>query len=287
MSIPGTASAAGTNTGRTLHLAATRGIRCRFGEAENVGRKLWYAINCDFYGMRVPQLMSQPPHVKSLDGDAVPLETGHNIIAVGISLSGLGVFKHPERTDLVSRLRFTSARTAAGIAHVCSAGLVSETRDVFDLVVNGPMRSVVRMRTMNWDSGRGRYASEQRFAAYSSRNHATCSVRFTTLSPVDPCTVVACGIRRRLRTVRSVRCATVLCASCSTQGSTTTSRRGRCPTSCASVLRAQRASVSTDAGWRRVPRVPLRGGTERCPMCRAKARPQETIADQPTMMPCP
>jgi hypothetical protein len=93
--------------------------------------------------------------------------------------------------------RFTPAREAAGVAASFNAGPVSDTRYSFDVVVNGPVRSMVRVRTMNWQSGRGRYEVEQLYTAYAHQSYSTCRVSFPTFQPQVPGAVPAAGIRKR------------------------------------------------------------------------------------------
>lgn len=140
---------------------ATIGSYCRhlipFWESENVGWKLWYYTDCDVFGKRVPQLMSQYLSMENLDGYGVPKEMGSDIMGVGKSLGGGGIalFEQPDAPDVVSRPRFTPARTEAGFDEAWNVGPVSDTRYVFDVVVSGPLRSMIRVKTFNWNTGRG------------------------------------------------------------------------------------------------------------------------------------
>ncbi|MCK5331471.1 MAG: DUF4861 family protein, partial [Candidatus Marinimicrobia bacterium] len=132
------------------------GSYCRhlvpFWESEHVGWKLWYASDCDIYGKRTSQLMSEDLYMKNLDGYGVPYDMGSDIMSVSNSFGGGGicVFEHAAYPDSISRPRFTPAREKQGFRHNFNVGQVSDTRYAFDVVVNGPLRSTIKVKTMNW-----------------------------------------------------------------------------------------------------------------------------------------
>jgi hypothetical protein len=181
---------------------ATIGSYCRhlipFWESENVGWKLWYYTDCDVYGKRVPQLMSQDLSMQNLDGYGVPNDMGSDIMGVGDSLGGGGIvlFEHPESPELVSRPRFTPARTEAGFDQSWNVGPVSDTRYAFDVVINGPLRSMIRVKTFNWDTGNGTYALEQLYTAYTRQSYTTCKVKFSEFLPAEDGVMFGCGIKQ-------------------------------------------------------------------------------------------
>ena len=63
------------------------------------------------------------------------------------------------------------------------------------MVVNGPVRSIVLLRTMNWKSGKGSYELEQYFTAYKNKHYSTCRVKFLEFTPEENATEFGCGIR--------------------------------------------------------------------------------------------
>ncbi len=182
--------------------AATMGSYVRhlvpFWESEYVGWKLWYPADCDVYAKRVPQLITSKLTLENLDGYGVPNPMGSDIMAVGVSLGGGGVmmFDQPDHPDSVSRPRFTPARIKAGIKTPFNTGQLSDSRYSFDIVVNGPLRSIVKVRTFNWNSGNGFYELEQMYTAYTRQNYSTCSVQFTQFKPAQKNGWMGCGIKK-------------------------------------------------------------------------------------------
>ncbi len=169
-----------------------------FWESEHVGWKLWYPTDVDVFGKRKPVLMSQRLYMGNLDGYAVSYEDqafGSDIMSVADSFggAGIGVFEDPGQPAKVSRPRFTPRSDRANNFNGDPA---VDTRYAFEVLVNGPLRSMVRVRTMNWDSGSGRYALEQVYTAYAGQNYATATVRFSQFEPKGPGATFAAGIRK-------------------------------------------------------------------------------------------
>ena len=166
-----------------------------FWESENVGWKLWFPTDIDIYAKRKPLLMSNRLYMGNLDGYGVSAENpdyGADIQSVDDSFGGggIGVFEG----DVLARPRFSPA---ADTEHRFNAGQQSDTRYSFEVLVNGPLRSMVRVRTMNWNTGQGRYAVEQTYTAYAGQNYTTAEVRFPTWEPGAAGADFAVGVRRR------------------------------------------------------------------------------------------
>ncbi len=166
-----------------------------FWESENVGWKLWFPTDIDVYAKRKPLLMSNRLYMGNLDGYGVSAENpdyGADIQSVDDSFGGggIGVFEG----EVLSRPRFTPG---AHLEHRFNAGQHSDTRYAFDVLVNGPLRSKVRIRTMNWNTGQGRYDLEQVYTAYAGQNYSTAEVRFLTWAPGAQGADFAVGVRRR------------------------------------------------------------------------------------------
>jgi Domain of unknown function (DUF4861) len=182
--------------------AATIGSYVRhivpFWENEYVGWKLWYPADCDVYGKRKPQLITSKLSLENLDGYGVPNDMGSDIMGVGQSLGGGGimVFDFKDRNDTASRPRFTPSRKNAGVKTPFNVGQLSDTRYSFDVVVNGPLRSIVKVKTFNWNSGNGVYELEQMYTAYTRQNYSTCQVKFTKFKPKKKNVFFGCGIKR-------------------------------------------------------------------------------------------
>jgi hypothetical protein len=78
-----------------------------------------------------------------------------------------------------------------------NAGQISDTRYAFDVVCNGPMRSAIGVRTMNWKSGVGEYEVEQLYTAYASQSYSTCRVKFSKFETSREGIMLGCGIRKK------------------------------------------------------------------------------------------
>jgi len=182
--------------------AATMGSYVRhivpFWEKEYVGWKLWYPADCDVYGKRKPQLITSKLSLENLDGYGVPNDMGSDIMAVGQSLGGGGVVVFDDAKDAtkVSRPRFTPAKIKAGVKTPFNVGQLSDTPYSFDVVVNGPLRSMVKVRTFNWQSENGFYELEQTCTAYTRQNYSTCQVQFRQFKPNSKMAYFGCGIKK-------------------------------------------------------------------------------------------
>lgn len=169
-----------------------------FWESEAVGWKLWFPTDADVYGKRSPMLMSPRLYGENLDGYAVSRidpKLGSDIMSVDDSFGGggIGVFDDPARPDAVSRPRFTPKSDQE---NRFNGNGLTDTRYAFEVVTNGPLRSMIRVKTMNWDSGRGRYAVEQLYTAYAGQNYSTARVTFKTFAPAAKSAAWAAGIRK-------------------------------------------------------------------------------------------
>ncbi len=181
-----------------------------FWESKHIGWKLWFPTSVDVYGKRKPLLMANRLYMENLDGYAVSLvdpALGSDIQSVDDSFGGggIGLFETPSQPDVVSVPRFTPARAAAGTKENFNAGPVGDTRYAFDVVVNGPVRSMIRVKTMNWRTGKGRHELEQLYTAYANQSYSTCRVRFTQFDPAGPGVLPAAGIRKKPRERHVVR----------------------------------------------------------------------------------
>jgi len=170
-----------------------------FWETEEIGWKLWFHTDIDVFGKRRPLLMSQHLYMDNLDGygvSTVDPAFGSDIMQVNNSFGGggVGVFEDAENRNVVSRPRFTPKYTGTNF----NAGPQSDSRYAFTVLANGPVRSIVRARTFNWDSGNGRYELEQIYSAYAGQSFATSRVTFTKFQPDNAETVFAVGIRKHV-----------------------------------------------------------------------------------------
>lgn len=166
-----------------------------FWESEHVGWKLWFPTDIDIYAKRKAMLMSNRLYIGNLDGYGVAAENpdyGADIQSVDDSFGGggIGVFEG----EALNRPRFSPT---ADLEHRFNAGQQSDTRYAFEVLVNGPLRSMVRVRTMNWNTGQGRYEVEQTYTAYAGQNYSTAEVRFPVWEPGPQGADFAVGVRKR------------------------------------------------------------------------------------------
>ncbi|MEX2574257.1 MAG: DUF4861 family protein, partial [Balneolaceae bacterium] len=169
-----------------------------YWESEFVGWKLWYPTNVDVYAKRTPQLMANHMIQNNLDGYVVPRDMGNDIMFVENTLGGGGIvlFEHSDKPDSISRPRFTAPKKRAGSETRYNIGQLSDTRYSFDVIVNGPLRSMIKARTFNWFSGEGFYELEQTYTAYSRQSYSTVRAEYTQFNPVNRDTKLGAGIRK-------------------------------------------------------------------------------------------
>jgi hypothetical protein len=170
-----------------------------FWESEHIGWKLWFQADIDVFGKRAPVLMSQRMYMENLDGYGVSWidpSFGSDIMQVNDSFGGggIGVFEG-EDAESLARPRYTPKKPEGTSFN---AGPQGDTRYAFTVLTNGPVRSMVRARTLNWDTGNGEYAVEQVYTAYAGESYSTSRVHFTTFKPESPTTDFAVGIRKHL-----------------------------------------------------------------------------------------
>lgn len=169
-----------------------------FWESEAVGWKLWFPTDADVYGKRAPLLMSPRLYGENLDGYAVSRidpKLGSDIMSVDDSFGGggIGVFDDPAKPNAISRPRFTPNSDQE---NRFNGNGLKDTRYAFEVVTNGPLRSIIRVKTMNWDSGRGKYEVEQLYTAFAGQNYSTGRVTFKTFNPKAKGATWAAGIRK-------------------------------------------------------------------------------------------
>ena len=184
---------------------ATIGSYCKhiipWWESENIGWKLWFPTSVDMYGKRKPHLISQHMCIGNLCGyNGIPKvnwEYGSDIMRVSSSFGagGIGLFEFSGMPDSISLPRFTPFKEEKISEANFNEDQLTDTRYSFDVVVNGPLRSMIRVRTMNWNSGSGFYELTQDYTAYTRQSYSTCKVTFQKFFPHQNGVTFACGIR--------------------------------------------------------------------------------------------
>ena len=173
-----------------------------FWESENVGWKIWFANAVDVFAKRKPVLMSNHLYMENLDGygvSAINQDWGTDIQSVAGSFGGgaICLFEDPQEPDAVSMPRFTPTQSQLPFKSSWNAGQLSDTRYAYDVVVNGPVRSIIRIKGMNWNSGKGFYEYEQTYTAYAKQSYTTSRVHFTTFAPEVEGVKPGVGIRKK------------------------------------------------------------------------------------------
>ncbi len=170
-------------------------------ESANIGWKLWFPTSVDMYAKRKPVLMSERMCIDNLCGYyGVPkanFDYGSDIMGVGGSFGagGIGLFELPDVPDSISVPRFTPFKGTKISERNFNEDQITDTRYSFDVVVNGPVRSIIRIRTMNWNTGRGHYELIQDYTAYTNQSYSTCKVTYTSFFPHANGVSFACGIK--------------------------------------------------------------------------------------------
>ncbi len=78
-----------------------------------------------------------------------------------------------------------------------NAGQISDTRYAYEVVVNGPVRSMIKVKTMNWNSGSGSYELEQYYTVYAQQSYTTCRVIYNNFQPKKAGVKMGCGLRKK------------------------------------------------------------------------------------------
>ena len=164
---------------------ANIGSYCRhlmpFWESENVGWKIWFANCVDVYAKRKPMLVSPYLYMDNLDGYGVSEinpDFGSDIQSVAGSMGGgaICLFEYPDHPDSISLPRFTPVQEKLAPGSLWNAGQISDTRYAYEVVVNGPVRSMIRIKTMNWITGAGSYELELIYSVYAGQRYSDCRV---------------------------------------------------------------------------------------------------------------
>jgi len=186
---------------------ANVGSYCRhqmpFWESGNVGWKIWFANCVDVFAKRKPVLMAQHLYMDNLDGYGVSQldpDWGSDIQGVAGTMGGgaICLFEHPAKPDSISLPRFTPVREElAPEGSLWNAGQISDTRYAYEVVVNGPVRSIMKIKTMNWNSGEGSYDLEQYYSVYANQSYSTCQVVYKKFQPNKAGVKMGCGLRKK------------------------------------------------------------------------------------------
>jgi len=173
-----------------------------FWESENVGWKIWFANAVDVYAKRKPVLMSNHLYMENLDGygvSGINRDWGSDIQRVARSFGGgaICLFEDEQSPDKPSLPRFTPVKNEVRPKSSWNLGQVSDTRYAYEVVVNGPVRSMIKIKGMNWDTGNGFYEYEQFYTVYAKQSYTTSKVVYTTFSPRVEGVKMGAGFRKK------------------------------------------------------------------------------------------
>jgi hypothetical protein len=120
-------------------------------ESKTMGWKLWYPTDVDLYGKRRPMLVADHEDTLNISGYTAESVYGNDIMTVEdtFGAGGICLFEDAANPASPSRPRFSPAK---------GKGQIEDTRYSFDVVANGPLRSIVRARAMGWKRIRVRAA---------------------------------------------------------------------------------------------------------------------------------
>ncbi len=160
-----------------------------FWESDNIGWKLWFPASVDLHGKRDPMLTAYAEYSRNLSGYYMPWEYGTDIMTVSTTFGagGVGVVEQPAQPDSILRPPYDFND---------GEGPITTARFSFDVVVNGPLRSMIKVRTMNWRTPGGAYEFDQYYTAVTGKSWSTCRVEFGLFEPLAAGAQPVAGIRR-------------------------------------------------------------------------------------------
>lgn len=166
-------------------------------ESETMGWKLWYPDDLDLHGKRKPMLTAYYEYSTNRSGYYMPFEMGTDIMTVQntFGAGGMCLFENPKDTEHPSRSYYSPYK---------DQGPIKDTRFSFDVVCNGPLRSIIKVKTTNWNSGNGFYELEQYYTVIADKSWCTVEVRFNKFLPSGRDVMFGAGIRRIMNEYKSL-----------------------------------------------------------------------------------
>ncbi len=161
-----------------------------FWESENMGWKLWYPHNVDLHGKVEPLLTAYPEYQTNQSGYYMAWELGTDISQVmdTFGAGGMCIFEDPEDTENPAR---------ATLSPYQDQGPYKDTRYIYDVEFNGPLRSRIKVTTRNWNSERGGfYELEQYYTAVVDKDWSLVEVNFSKFYPPGNQAMFGAGIRK-------------------------------------------------------------------------------------------
>ena len=167
-------------------------------ESEYMGWKLWYPHSVDLHGKREPMLTAYYEYSNNKSGYYMPSELGTDIMTVAETFGSgsMAVFENPNNPGNPTRAYHNLPAE--------DKGPFDETRFSYDVVFNGPLRSRIMVKTMNWDSGNGFYELEQYYTAVAKKSWSTVEVKFETFLAPGSDAMFGAGIRHIMEEYKSI-----------------------------------------------------------------------------------
>jgi hypothetical protein len=168
-----------------------------FMESENMGWKLWYPHDLDLQGKRGPMLTFFHEYSTATSGYFLPKEYGADIMTVAKSFGagGMCLLEKPDDPENISRAYYSPNK---------DKGPFFDTRFASDVVYNGPLRSLVKVTTTNWNSGHGFYELEQYYSVVAHKSWCKVQVKFTKFLPSSSDIMFGAGIRHIMQEYKSI-----------------------------------------------------------------------------------
>jgi hypothetical protein len=169
-----------------------------FMESENMGWKLWYPHDLDLQGKRGPMLTFFHEYSTATSGYFLPAEYGADIMTVAktFGAGGMCLFENPNDPENISRAYYSPNK---------DKGPFNDTRFASDVVYNGPLRSMVKVKTTNWNSGRGVYELEQYYTVVAHKSWCKVKVNFTKFLSSSADVMYGAGIRQIMQEYKVVQ----------------------------------------------------------------------------------
>lgn len=166
-------------------------------ESMDMGWKLWYPHDVDLHGKREPMLTAYYEYSNNRSGYYMPFELGTDIMTVAktFGCGGMCLFEDTANWENPARAYYSPYK---------NQGPFKDTRFAFDLVYNGPLRSMVKVTTTNWNSGSGFYELEQTYTAYASKSWCIVDVKFNKFLPPHSGVMFGAGIRKIMNEYRAI-----------------------------------------------------------------------------------
>ena len=168
-----------------------------FLESEDIGWKLWYPHDLDLHGKREPMLTLYYEYSTATSGYFLPAEYGSDIMTVAQTFGAGGMCLFESSEDPTSIVRaFHSPNKDKGPAN--------DSRFAYDVVYNGPLRSMIKVTTKNWNSGQGFYELDQYYSVIARKSWCKVEVKFSTFLPPSSDVLFGAGIRRLTNEYKSI-----------------------------------------------------------------------------------